>query len=473
MTAPRRNETGERSEAAAPALLAPTLIFIALVVAAIGSLGAPLITAVAVEHRVSLAAAQWTLTSTLLAGAVATPLLGRLGTGGRRRTTILATLAVVLAGSVLTVLPTPFWCVLLGRALQGVGLGLTALMMGVARDHLPAERSRRVIAMISVASTVGIGVGYPLAGFLTDAAGLHAAYAIGLVVSALALAGAWAAIPAARVGKAARLDLPGAFLLSAGLLAILIDASQTSLWATRPGTAVAVGAVGVLLLAGWARRDLRTDQPLVGLRLLRHRPVAVANLAMALAGLGMYLLLALATRYAQTPTSAGYGFGLSTFWAGLALVPFSLAGFVAGTAAPRTAARLSPRGILTVGGAVVLAAFAVFLAVRGNLVGLLVALAVLGYGVSTFSAAMPQIILAATPAAETSAAMAFNQVVRSVFFSFGSAIAGLVLQAHTPEGLEFPAESGYATAAVIGIVVMIATVATVTGLLRAEDRRSP
>jgi hypothetical protein len=41
------------------------LLFIALVVAAIGSLGAPLITAVAQDYRVSLTAAQWTLTITI------------------------------------------------------------------------------------------------------------------------------------------------------------------------------------------------------------------------------------------------------------------------------------------------------------------------------------------------------------------------------------------------------------------------
>jgi hypothetical protein len=57
---------------AAPAstrLLVPSLVFIALVVAAIGSLGAPLITSVATRFGVSLSNAQWTLTITLLAGA--------------------------------------------------------------------------------------------------------------------------------------------------------------------------------------------------------------------------------------------------------------------------------------------------------------------------------------------------------------------------------------------------------------------
>ncbi len=167
--------------------LVPTLVFIGLVVAVVGSLGAPLITAVAVDYGVSLSAAQWTLTIALLSGAVATPILGRLGSGPRRRAVVLTTLAAVVAGSALTVLPLPFAALLIGRGAQGLGLGLTALMMATARDHLDPRRSASTIALLSVASTAGIGVGYPLAGLLTDLGGVRAAYGLGLAVTAAAL----------------------------------------------------------------------------------------------------------------------------------------------------------------------------------------------------------------------------------------------------------------------------------------------
>ncbi|MGW2996005.1 MFS transporter, partial [Streptomyces sp. NPDC001193] len=58
-------------------LLVPALMFIALVVAAVASLGTPLITSVATSFHVSLGSAQWTLTIALLSGAVATPLQER------------------------------------------------------------------------------------------------------------------------------------------------------------------------------------------------------------------------------------------------------------------------------------------------------------------------------------------------------------------------------------------------------------
>ena len=147
-------------------LLPASLVLVALLVAVVVSLGAPLITSVAETYDVSLAAAQWTLTITLLAGAVATPLLGRLGSGPWRRSATLGTLAVVTAGSMCTVLPGPFALLLVGRAAQGVGLGLAPLLMATARDALDRRRATTVIATLSVATTAAIGVGYPLTGFL-------------------------------------------------------------------------------------------------------------------------------------------------------------------------------------------------------------------------------------------------------------------------------------------------------------------
>lgn len=457
--------TREHSEAR---LLVPSLMFIALVVAAVASLGTPLITSVATTFHVSLDSAQWTLTIALLSGAVATPILGRLGAGPHRRATILATLAVVLAGSVLTVLPLPFAWLLGGRAAQGVGLGLTALMMGVARDHLTEGRSAAIIALVSVVSIIGVGVGYPLAGLLTEFGGVRAAYGLGLFVTAVAFLAAWRSMPVAPEGRSAHVDIAGALLLAGGLFLVLFLASETSLWSHHLAVAVVLAVVAVLLLCVWAASELRSRTPLVDVRAVRHPAVAGANVAMFAGGVGMYLLLTLITRYAQTPHSAGYGFGLTTFVAGLVLVPFSALGFVAGKLTPHVRERISAPFLLAGSAVIVLGAFALFAAARSNLAELFVAMGVLGFGVGSFSAAMPGVILAVTPKSETSSAMSFNYVVRSVGYSLGSAIGGLVLAAGTDTGHLFPNDGAYTTAALIGIAAMAIT--TMTSLALARQR---
>ncbi len=451
------------------------LIFIALVVAAIGSLGAPLITSVAEDYEVSLSTAQWTLTITLLTGAVATPLLGRLGAAHRRRKVVLSTLAIVALGSVATVVPAPFVVLLLGRAAQGIGLGLTALMMATARQHL-RDRAEGTIAMLSVASTVGIGVGYPIASLLVQVWGVRAAYLLGVVVAVAALITAVVALPADSTAAPAKesVDWWGASLLSVGLVAVLVVTSQSSWWSGKPMVVVSVLLGGAAVLAAWVAVERKVAHPLVDLTALRHPAVAGANLIMFVSGIAMYLLFTLITRFVQSPPEVGYGYGLNEVEAGLVLVPFSALGFVAGRVVPKARHKVSPFGLLIANGVVIALACILFGTVRDMGVAWPIAImGLLGFGVGGFSAVMPQVILAVTPSEETAAAMSLNQVVRSVGFSIGSAASGLILAAHTMTGTFSPTNSGYSTAAWTACALALLTIVLAAGLDASRNNRPP
>jgi predicted MFS family arabinose efflux permease len=368
----------------------------------------------------------------------------------------------------LTVVPGPFALLLVGRGAQGVGLGLPALMMATARDHLDSRHATRTIALLSVASTAGLGVGYPLAGLLTDMSGIRAAYGLGLVVTAAALQSAVLVLPSERARPAVSVDLRGATVHAQGLLILLTVISQTSLWHRSAAFAVTALVISLAVLSAWAVLELRTANPVVDVRLLRHPAVAAANAAMLVGGVGMYLLLSLITRFVQTPSTAGYGFGLSTFEAGLVLVPFSIMGFVAGKLVPLLRGRVGARRVLAVSTVAILVAFVLFVSARQQLLGAVLAMAVLGAGVGAFSAAMPSVILSVTPEAETASAMGVNQVVRSIGFSIGSAVGGLVLAAHTSG--TFPRPSGYTSAAWVGMATTAASLLAIACLSGARSR---
>ena len=103
----------------------------------------------------SLSAGEWLLTITLLTGALATPVMGRLADGPRQRTVILVALAAVVVGCVLAAVSTGFALLLVGRALQGLGLGLLPVAMAIARRNLPLEKARRTIATLSITTAIG------------------------------------------------------------------------------------------------------------------------------------------------------------------------------------------------------------------------------------------------------------------------------------------------------------------------------
>jgi MFS family permease len=438
-----------------PRALVPVLIFIGLVVAVISSLGAPLIPSIARADGVALADAQWSLTVTLVVGAVATPVLGRLGDGPRRRAVMLTALAVVVAGSVLAALPLGFGWLLAGRGLQGIGLGLTPLGIATARDAMTGERARLTIAALSITVASGIGLGYPISGLIAEVGGVRAAFWFGGAVAAAALVAGVLVLPESTVREGRRLDVLGALLLGLGLATGLLALGDGERLGWGSARELVLAGVAVVALAGWVAWALRAAAPLVDLRLARGRTAATAHVAALLVGLANYLLIASVPLLAQTPASTGYGFGASVVVAGLLLVPFSAASVLTGRTSAWLVRRAGTRALLPVGALVLGVAMVLFAVSRGSIAALCVMMAVAGLGVGTAFAGLPALVVAAVPAAETGSAMSLNQVLRYAGFAAGSATTGTVLEASTHAGAHAPAAGAYTVIAVIGLAACL------------------
>jgi MFS family permease len=451
----------------------PVLLFVGTVVAVISSLGAPLVPAIAARSGASLPEAQWSLTVTLLVGAVATPVVGRLGDGPHRRTVILAVLALVTVGGVLAALPLGLEWLIAGRGLQGFGLGLTPVAIATARDALTGARSRSTVAALSVTVVAGVGLGYPTAGLIAQLGGVHAAFWTGAGISLLALVAAAVVLPPSPETEPRRLDVVGAVLLGAGLGALLLALGEAETWGWDSPVLWALTAGAVAVLLAWLVWEGRTPWPLVDLRLARGRVAGSAHVAALLVGLANYLLLASIPILAQAPEAAGAGFGTSIVVAGLVLLPFSLASVFAGRVARAFADRPTARLVLPVAALVQSGAFVLFLFARGELWQLFLLMAVAGFGVGAAFAAFPALIISAVPPQETGSAMSLNQVLRYVGFAVGSALTATVLAAATRSGAAAPSAAGYSTIAIIGFAVCVTT-AVVTWLIpgRAVARRT-
>lgn len=452
--------------------LVPVLVSLGMLVAIISSLGAPLIPTIAAVDHVSVADAQWSLTVTMLVGAVATPTMGRLGDGPHRRKVVLTGLAVVLLGSLLAALPLGFSCLIVGRALQGVGLGLVPLAIATARDSVPPERARSALATLSLTTAAGVGIGYPVTGLLAQTFGMYAGFWFAVIATTLALIAAAVVLPAPPQRTAHPMDVPGALLLALGMTGLLFALTQGEHWGWGSPRLVALGSVSAVVLAGWALQELRTAHPLVDLRLVRDRTVFAAHLTTMMGGVGMYLLISLVTRYVQTPSSAGYGFGASVVVTGLILVPFSVGSLVAGRVVRVLVRTQPPVRLLPVSCLLSLAALLTFVFAHGGLWEVFVTMALAGLGVGVNFAVTPGIVVGSVPAHETGSAMSFNQVVKYIGYSTGSALSAVILQAATTPGRGLPPESGYRTAGLTGCAVWAATAVVAYLLTRSGARRA-
>lgn len=432
-----------RTREVRPAWLAPVLVFTTTVAAIISSLGAPLVPRIAEALEVPLGTAQWSLTVALLTGAVSAPVLGRLGDGRRRRPTLVGGLAAVTLGGLFAALASTLPLLLAGRALQGIGLGLVPLTIAAARDHLPPERVPGTIALLAVCAAAGSGAGYPISGLIADQAGVSAAFWFGAAFSGSALVCVVLVVPSSRNRAPARLDAPGALLLTVGLVALLLAIAQGAAWGWRSGPVVALVAGSVVVLAAWVVQQLHVRVPLIDLRLLRRPAVLTGDGCALVLGVAMYVYISAVTAFVQTPRDTGYGFSASVVLAGLCLVPFSVLSIAASRALPWLTSMVGVRALLPVGSLVVASGGVFFALLHNALWQAFAMMAIVGIGFGLTFAAIPGIIVRAVPENETGSAMGFYQVVRYIGFSLGSALTGSILATHTPAGQYLPTESGY------------------------------
>jgi MFS family permease len=216
----------------------------------------------------SAGAVSWMVTATLLSGAVLTPVLGRAGDMYGTRKVLTASLGLMTAGSVMCALSSDITVLIAARALQGAAASVVPLSISILRDELPPERRGSAVAMMS--STVGIGaaLGLPLAAMVVQYADWHTMFWMTSALGALGVAAVSWAVRESPVRQPGRFDVPGALGLAVGLVSLLLGVSQGGQWGWGSPRVLGLFLVSVAVLALWWWRQLRTEQPLVDLRLV-------------------------------------------------------------------------------------------------------------------------------------------------------------------------------------------------------------
>jgi predicted MFS family arabinose efflux permease len=440
-----------------PRLLVPTLMLAGSLMAVVSSLGAPLIPTLSRADGVSLSTGEWLLTITLLTGALVTPVMGRLADGPRQRDVILFAFACVVAGCVLAAVSEDFTVLIIGRGLQGVGLGILPVAMAIARRHLPPDRARRTIATLSVTTAIGVGLGYPVTGLIAQAWDFRAAYWFGAITVSGAFVLAAMVLPRRSKGVSRRLDTLGAAILSLVVIGLSVVLSEGGGWGWTSARSLAVAAASVVLLAIWIPYELKFADPLVDLRQVRHRSVLTADVSGFFISVAMYILLPTLVVFVQIPVARGYGFGASIVVSGLVLVPLSLCSFLASRSLVVFERRFGARSMIPLGSLLFALSSAFFALEHRALWEAFVTAALSGLAIGFTTGAMPGFIVRAVAHSETGSATGFYQVVRSIGLTLGSAVSAAVLMAHTRPGQSLPGVAGFRDTLLIAAGICVTT----------------
>ncbi|EYT80806.1 transporter [Streptomyces sp. Tu 6176] len=455
--------TTNRPARSASGAVVPVLAFAGIVVAVMQTLLVPVIKDLPLLLDTSPSNATWVLTSTLLSGAVATPIMGRLGDLYGKRRMLIASLTVMVAGALVSAFTSALLAMIVGRTLQGFAMGAIPLGIGLMRDMLPREKLGSSMALMSSSIGVGGGLALPAAALVAQHTDWHALFygAAGLGVLAIVLT--LLAVPESPMRAAGSFDLPGALGLSAGLVLFLLPITKGSDWGWSSPTTLGLFAAAVVVLLLWGLMELRSKAPLVDLRTTARREVLLTNLASIMVGVAFYVVSLVLPQLLQLPTATGYGLGRSMVVAGLCVAPLGLTMMFTAPVYARLSARYGPRTTLVIGLVVIAIGYGGGLGLMDAAWQTVLTSVMLGAGIGLAYSSLPALIVGAVPAAETGAANGLNTLMRSIGTSVSSAVIGMVLAntAHQVNGVAVPTMHGFR------VSFLIATAAVAVGLVLA------
>ncbi|ATL27392.1 MFS transporter [Streptomyces formicae] len=439
----------------------PVLAFSGIVVAVMQTLLVPVIKDLPTLLSTAPSNATWVMTSTLLAGAVSTPIMGRLGDLFGKRRMLLSSLAVMVVGSLICGFTDDLVVMIVGRALQGFAMGAIPLGIGLMRDMLPREKLGSSMALMSSSVGVGGGLALPLAALTAQHTDWHALFfgAAGLGVLSMVLT--FLFVPESPLRAPGSFDVLGAIGLSAGLVLFLLPITKGSDWGWSSGTTLGLfGAAAVVLLL-WGLMELRVKAPLVDLRTTARREVLLTNLASIMVGVAFYAISLVLPQLLQLPEATGYGLGQSMVVAGLCVAPLGLTMMFMAPVYARLSAKYGPKVTLILGMLIIAIGYGAGLGLMSAAWQTVVISVAVGAGIGLAYSSLPALIIGAVDPSETGAANGLNTLMRSIGTSVSSAVIGMVLAntANHVGGVDVPTLHGFR------VSFLIATGAVAVGLL--------
>ncbi|MEI8409138.1 MULTISPECIES: MFS transporter [unclassified Kribbella] len=439
----------------------PVLASAGITVALMQTLVIPLVPELPRLLNASASGTAWAITATLLAAAVATPIVGRLGDMYGKRRMLLLSVAMLVAGSVVAALSTSLTPMIAGRALQGLAAGVIPLGISIMRDELPSEKLGTATAQMSASLGVGGALGLPAAALLAENFNWHTLFwisaALGVIVFGLILR----FVPESSVRSGGRFDLLGGIGLSTGLISLLLAISQGADWGWTDGRTLGLFALAVVALLVWGWWERRAPEPLVDLRTTARPQVLLTNLASMVFGFAMFAMSLVLPQLLQMPKATGFGLGQSMLGAGLVMGPSGLVMLLTAPLSAKISKTRGPKVTLMLGAVVVAAGYGVGTVLMSAVWQLVLVSVLIGAGIGLAYGAMPALIMAAVPVSETAAANSLNTLMRSIGTSVSSAVAGVILAQLTINlgGYTLPSQNGFRVVLIIGAAAALAALA--------------
>jgi MFS transporter, DHA2 family, multidrug resistance protein len=303
----------------------------------------------------TLTQVSWVVSSYAVANVIVLPMSAWLGQRfGKKRYFVFCLIGFTLA-SVLCGLSTNLPMLIAARALQGLmGGGLLAKAQAFLYETFPREEQAVAQGFFGAIVIAGPVIGPTLGGFITTHSDWRFIFFINVPVGIAAVLLCLQALPADGIKRVAeRVDFLAIALLAIGLgsMQAVLEEGNSEDWFDSP-LILALSAAAVVGLVLFVRRQLKSDHPVVDLRVLRYRSLWAGSLLSIVIGIALYGALFAVPIFAQTIM------GYTSEQTGLLLLPGALTSAVMMIVAAKLVRIFDPRRVLVAGGLTLVASLA-------------------------------------------------------------------------------------------------------------------
>lgn len=419
-------------------------IIIAGIVSMISSLGAPLVPGISKYYDISPTLGQWSLTIALISSTVSIPILAKISQFGNYKKVIFIALIATALGCLLSAYAPIFPLFLIGRVLQGIGLGIVPSLMIAAQDSL--SDSKETISLLSITTAVGIGLGYPLSGMMATYIGIGPTFLCGGIIALFAAAISTRLINVEKKTKE-KFDFHGSILLTTTLSFLILLLGSLELQKN-----IGIYFIGFSLsFFFWIKSEAKSIDPIISIRVIKLPASIIANLIAVLSGATMYMLITASMFVIQQASFPGLS--QTPLIAGFVLTPLSIATIIS---------RYTNFYMVNnyfksiIGSAFLFLSFIPFIfACRGGIVSLFVSMALSGYAIGIIYSSLPQIIKESLNKTDAAEAYGLNQLSRTVGYSIGSVISINIIYSFFLNSTGEASEYSYILLGVVGAIISV------------------
>jgi MFS family permease len=417
----------------------------------------------------------WILTAYLIAGAVMTPIAGKLSDIYGRKKILLIIMVIYAIGVSMAGFASDIYFMIFARAIQGIGMSMFPIAFGMIRDQFPREKISIGQGVITSMFASGAVIGLTVGAIIVQDYGWQNTFFTIIPIAIALLLIIWRFIHVidsrdedqsqkqsrilegdnisktsnrddnATLSKASnQIDIKGAIALAIAvasflLVLTLLETSGSNIEAASSGgnnnqpsnvnssaQVLPFLIIGIVSFVFFVIIERREKYPLVDFKLMLNKSILPANLIIMLVGFSMFMVFQTIPILVRNPEPIG--FGEDAISAGKVQLPFAIVLLIFGPTSGFIVSKLGSLKPIIFGTFITTAGFIGLLMFHSTELLVSANLGILSTGLSLSSVGAMNVIILSTPRQFSGISLGMSSLMRIVGASIGPALAGMYMQ---------------------------------------------